>query len=73
MQAEILARGPIACTIAVTSEFLAYTGGVFEDKTGKISLDHEISITGWGVDSGKPYWVVRNSWGTYWYVIALIL
>lgn len=60
MQAEILARGPIACTIAVTTDFLAYTGGVFEDTTGKVSLDHEISVVGWGVDAGKPYWITRN-------------
>ena len=34
MLAEIYARGPIACTIAVTKEFEDYTGGVFNDTTG---------------------------------------
>lgn len=30
-------------------------------------IDHDVEITGWGVtDSGIPYWVARNSWGTYW-------
>jgi cathepsin X len=29
-----LQRGPIACTVAVTSDFADYTGGVFEDTTG---------------------------------------
>ena len=33
MMAEIYARGPIACTIAVTEEFESYTGGIFDDKT----------------------------------------
>eukprot|EP00992_Anisonema_acinus_P013641 TRINITY_DN8847_c0_g1_i2.p2 TRINITY_DN8847_c0_g1~~TRINITY_DN8847_c0_g1_i2.p2 ORF type:complete len:132 (-),score=18.58 TRINITY_DN8847_c0_g1_i2:48-443(-) len=66
MRAEIYARGPIAATIAVTPALEAYKSGVFKDTTGKKTLDHSVSITGWGVDAGVPYWVVRNSWGTYW-------
>jgi len=34
MMAELVARGPIACTVAVTEEFEAYTSGVFNDTTG---------------------------------------
>lgn len=34
MMAEMLARGPIACTIAVTTEFESYTTGIFNDTTG---------------------------------------
>lgn len=45
---EILQRGPISCTIAVTDELINYTGGIFEDKTGRKELDHEISVNGWG-------------------------
>ena len=68
MVAEIGARGPISGSICVTPEFEAYTGGIFEDTTGCTSLDHSISIAGYGTDAatGKDYWVVRNSWGTYW-------
>lgn len=30
-------------------------------------IDHDVEITGWGTTaSGIPYWVARNSWGTYW-------
>eukprot|EP00743_Colponemidia_sp_Colp-15_P001856 GILK01002024.1.p1 GENE.GILK01002024.1~~GILK01002024.1.p1 ORF type:complete len:619 (+),score=71.23 GILK01002024.1:45-1859(+) len=67
MMAEIFARGPIACTIAVTDELEAYTGGIFTDKSGRKADDHVVSVAGWGVDgNGDKYWVVRNSWGTYW-------
>jgi len=66
LMAEIFARGPIASTIAVTDELEAYTGGIFVDKTGKKSLDHEIELAGWGEEGGIKYWIIRNSWGTYW-------
>lgn len=29
--------------------------------------DHNIVVTGWSsTDAGAPYWIVRNSWGTWW-------
>jgi len=69
MKAEIHARGPITCGVAVTPALLKYTGGVFDDTTGPkgvADLEHAIAVTGWGTDAGKDYWVVRNSWGTHW-------
>ena len=46
MMAEIYARGPIACTIAVTEAFENYMGGVFNDTTGaKVRASHQISKT----------------------------
>merc|ERR1712054_637503 len=66
IQAEVWARGPIAATIVVTPEFEAYTGGIFNDTTGKKSLDHSVELVGWGIEGSTPYWILRNSWGTYW-------
>lgn len=67
IMAEIFARGPIAAVVAVTPEFEAYAGGIFNDTTGAKSLDHSIELAGWGVTTaGVKYWVARNSWGTYW-------
>jgi cathepsin X len=66
IMAEIFARGPVACGVAVTQDFLAYSGGIFSDTTDK-RIRHVISLVGWGVASdGTKYWIGRNSWGTYW-------
>ncbi len=65
MMQEIYQRGPIACGIAVTDELEAWTGGIFEDKTGDKEIVHDISVVGFGEENGTPYWTVRNSWGTH--------
>jgi len=66
MMQEIYQRGPIACGIAVTQAMENYTSGVFEDTTGDVNIEHEISIVGYGEEEGTPYWLIRNSWGTHW-------
>ena len=66
MMNEIYQRGPITCEIAVTDKLINYTSGIFVDKTGRKELDHDISITGWGEENGTKYWIIRNSWGSYW-------
>jgi len=68
MMAEIYARGPITCGVAVPQALEDYTSGIFNDTTGTLDISHAISVAGWGVDktTGINYWIVRNSWGTYW-------
>jgi cathepsin X len=65
MMQEIHQRGPIACGIAVPAALENYTSGIFEDTTGDKNIVHDISIVGYGVENGKKYWTVRNSWGTH--------
>ena len=67
MKTEIWKGGPISCGIHVSDEFRKYNGGIFED-TSYGNINHEIVLVGYGVDAdtGKEYWVGRNSWGTYW-------
>lgn len=75
MKAEIFARGPIACSLnSDPPQFNLYRGGIITCDIEKEELcarklgatDHVVVIAGWGVDkeSGKKYWVGRNSYGT---------
>jgi len=70
--AEIYARGPIACGVDATP-LHTYDGGIFSDTTHK-SINHIISVVGWGTDtsSDQKYWIVRNSWGKSMGVVTLI-
>jgi len=76
MMKEIYSRGPIACSYAADLTFLLnysenvlLNDGVYmTDKLlTKDDIDHVMEVTGWGeTASGVKYWVVRNSWGTFW-------
>jgi cathepsin X len=67
MKQEIFQRGPIVCGISVPNDlFKNYTGGIYEDQSGDMNIVHDISVVGYGVEDGVKYWLVRNSWGTFW-------
>jgi len=66
MKAAIYANGPIGCGIDATAALEAYTGGIFSQFLLLPQINHEVSVVGWGVENNEEYWIVRNSWGTYW-------
>lgn len=45
-----------------------YREGVWVDRSNstEADIDHDVEVVGWGEDKDGRFWVVRNSWGTYW-------
>lgn len=66
MMKEIYSNGPIACGIDAEHNLHEYSGGIINDQTGAQTIDHIISLVGWGVEGDTKYWIGRNSWGEYW-------
>ncbi|KAL4539726.1 hypothetical protein Ndes2526A_g02745 [Nannochloris sp. 'desiccata'] len=65
---EIATNGPITCSMATPEVFdYGYHSGIAMDPSHNATdVDHDVEIVGWGVSpSGTKYWIVRNSWGTY--------
>ena len=66
MKYQIYKYGSITCNIRVTNNFENYHHGIFTDKSGSTLYTHTVSVVGWGSEVGIPYWIVRNTWGSYW-------
>jgi hypothetical protein len=57
-------------SICVDAEpWQTYTSGIMDTplcKYGYLDLDHCVHLTGYGIQAGTQYWLVKNSWGVTW-------
>jgi len=70
---EVKQHGPVGVGFTVMSNFGSFFRAspkgimsVTKDEVLHAHGGHAVSIVGWGVDGGKKYWLVRNSWGRDW-------
>lgn len=73
-----LKKGPVYLSMQCPSDFMSYTGGIFETQVGGSQGGHAVKAVGWGIDEKRvkdpkytayedmAYWICANSWGDRW-------
>ena len=51
---------------AYSMDFYFYESGIMSSAGCGTSLDHAVLGVGYGTENGKNYFLIKNSWGTYW-------
>ena len=71
MKYEIYTNGPMTVFAMASKDDCfssSYKSGLMEEAAGNnyTTINHAMTIVGYGVEAGKNYLVIRNSWGTWW-------
>ena len=69
IRTEIYFFGPVATGFEVYPDFYTFDSknDIYEwNGVGERVGGHAVVIVGWGEEMGKPYWIIRNSWGKKW-------
>ncbi|KAJ8568017.1 hypothetical protein K7X08_020739 [Anisodus acutangulus] len=67
LQAAVI-KQPVSVAIdAMGYDFQLYSGGIYSGIFCGHMLNHGVTLIGYGVEEDdEKYWLVKNSWGTYW-------
>ena len=70
LKVALAQHGPMSVSIDAGHRSLSfYSRGVYYEKDCNNTpegLDHSVAAVGYGELNGEPYWLIKNSWSTYW-------
>lgn len=69
MKDAIVNVGPIHVSLHMSSDMAAYSSGIFSDSKNQCANqgnNHAVLLVGYGSENGQDYWLVKNSWGSWW-------
>ncbi|CAF1095581.1 unnamed protein product [Brachionus calyciflorus] len=58
--------GPVSVGINASPDFVNYNGGIYNASDCTDRLNHAVLIVGFNNVNNPPFWIVKNSWGSWW-------
>ena len=68
MKVALYEKGPLSAAL-FSFPLMFYSGGIYDPLFSFLcpdSVDHAVTIVGYGEEDNTPYWLVKNSWGEDW-------
>lgn len=66
IKSGIFSAGSVEVGMAVYSDLMTYSSGIYKHTTGSYLGGHAVKAIGWGVEFETNYWLIQNSWGSSW-------
>ncbi|XP_044761037.1 cathepsin L-like proteinase [Coccinella septempunctata] len=67
LQEALATVGPVAVSVDSTMALKSYMGGILQDDLcNEDHLNHAVLAVGYGSEDGVEYYIIKNSWGSYW-------
>ncbi|GFR83109.1 digestive cysteine proteinase 2-like [Elysia marginata] len=70
LKLAVYEKGPVSVAIDASHKSLSfYANGIYYEpqcRSDPDGLDHAVLAVGYGTLNGQDYWLVKNSWSTYW-------
>jgi cathepsin F len=68
MKAYLVNTGPLAIFINANPLIFYSTGIIYADSSecNPEDLNHFVVLVGYGIENGKDFWIIKNSWGEEW-------
>jgi hypothetical protein len=74
IKTAIMTYGAVDAAVYVGDSFMYYDGGIYNDTYTDCNdtpcyykiTNHAIALVGWNDNGGNGYWILRNSWGSWW-------
>lgn len=61
----VATSGPVAIAMS-TSGLSSYSSGIYTGCSSDWTVNHAVTLYGYGLQGGNKYWLIRNSWGSSW-------
>jgi len=62
---QVMEHGSSVIGVYAHGPVFSYKSGVLDTCSNEKGINHAVLAVGWGTENGIPYWIIKNSWGSW--------